>query len=141
MRRARFYLLSLTWGLPLTLCGLTLAAVLRGLGYRSVDYYGARLYTLGHGWGGLSLGPILITCSDASDRLRRHELGHAVQNCRYGPFILPPVLLSILRYHLRNRRIQYGLPLTPYDSWWFEGEATGLGTAAVSASGRGRDCR
>ena len=102
MRRARFYLLSLTWGLPLTLCGLTLAAVLRGLGYRSVDYYGARLYTLGHGWGGLSLGPILITCSDASDRLRRHELGHAVQNCRYGPFILPPVLLSILRYHLRN---------------------------------------
>ena len=136
VRRSRFYLLSLTWGLPLTLCGLTVAAVLRGMGYRSVCYHGARLFTLGRGWGGLSLGPVLLTCSDASDRLRRHELGHAIQNCCYGPFILPLVLLSVLRYHLRERRIRLGLPLTPYDSWWFEGQATALGTAAVSADHR-----
>ena len=136
VRRSRFYLLSLTWGLPLTLCGLTVAAVLRGMGYRSVCYHGARLFTLGRGWGGLSLGPVLLTCSDASDRLRRHELGHAIQNCSYGPFILPLVLLSVLRYHLRERRIRLGLPLTPYDSWWFEGEATALGTAAVSVDRR-----
>jgi hypothetical protein len=69
--------------------------------------------------------------------LRRHELGHAIQNCRYGPFILPWVLLSVCRYHLREHRMRRGLPLTPYDSWWFEGEATALGTAAVSADRRG----
>jgi hypothetical protein len=137
MRRSAFYLVSLTWGLPLTLCGLIVAAALRGMGYRSVDYHGARLFTVGHGWGGLSLGPILLSCSDASDRLRRHELGHAIQNCRYGPFILPWVLLSVCRYHLREHRMRRGLPLTPYDSWWFEGEATALGTAAVSADRRG----
>ena len=133
MRRSAFVLLTYTWGLSLTLCGLTAAAVLILAGSRPVRYHGAWLFTIGRHWGGLSLGPLLITGADASDRLRRHELGHAIQNCRYGPFILPLVLLSIARYHLRLERARRGLPLPPYDSWWFEGEATRLGTAAVLA--------
>ena len=134
MRRSLFYLLSLTWGLPMTLCGLLTAAILRRMGYHPTRYHGAYLFALGERWGGLSLGPVLLTCTDASDRLRRHELGHAIQNCHYGPFILPLVLLSVCRYHWREYRARHGLPLTSYDSWWFEGEATALGTAAVAAN-------
>ena len=140
MKRSSFAWLTCTWGLSLTLCGLTMAGALLLAGFRPIYYHGSWLFTVGRGWGGLSLGPVLITGEDASDRLRRHELGHAIQNCRYGPFILPLVLLSIARYHLRLERARRGLPLPPYDSWWFEGEATRLGTAAVLADrDRGRD--
>lgn len=133
MRSTRFAVLSVGWGLPLTLCGLLAAVSLTAAGYRPAHYYGTWLFRVGQHWGGLNLGPVLIVAEDASDRLCRHELGHAIQNCRYGPMILPLVLLSVLRYHLRRRRIRRGRPLTPYDSWWFEGEATRLGTAAVAA--------
>ena len=133
MKASRFTLLSYSWGLPLTVCGLLAAVTLTAAGYRPTHYYGAWLFRVGYPWGGLSLGPVLIVSEDASDRLCRHELGHAIQNCRYGPMILPLVMLSVLRYHWRQRRIHCGLPLTPYDSWRFEGEATRLGTAAVAA--------
>lgn len=138
MRPRCFALLSVVWGLPLTLCGLLAAVSLTAAGYRPARYHGTWLFRVGHHWGGLGLGPVLIVSADASDRLCRHELGHAIQNCRYGPMILPLVLLSAIRYHLRRRRIRRGLPLTPYDSWRFEGEATRLGTAAV-ATDRNRE--
>lgn len=133
MKRPLFYAMTATWGLPLTLCGALVAITLCLAGCRPTRYHGAWLFTLGRYWGGFSLGPVLLSAEDASDQLRRHELGHAIQNVRYGPMILPLVLLSVIRYHLREERARRGLPLTPYDSWWFEAEATRLGTAAVSA--------
>ena len=139
MNRSLFYAMTVTWGLPLTLCGAVIAFLLCLAGYRPTKYHGAWLFTIGQHWGGFSLGPVLLTAEDASDRLRRHELGHAIQNMRYGPMILPLVLLSVIRYHLREERARRGLPLRPYDSWWFEAEATRLGTAAVSRDRNGED--
>ena len=139
MRRSLFYTMTVTWGLPMSVFGAVVALLLCLAGYRPTHYHGAWLCTVGRHWGGLSLGPVLLTAEDASDQLRRHELGHAIQNIRYGPAILPLILISVIRYHLRNDRARRGLPLPPYDSWWFEAEATRLGTAAVSRDRSGEE--
>lgn len=62
--------------------------------------------------------------------LLSHEHGHGVQNCIYGP--LMPLLVSIpssTRYHFRNfkKRFFKKAPKTPYESVWFEKEATVIG--------------
>lgn len=126
--RKTFYTLSLTWGLPLTLIGTVVALFLFVTGHRPYLWHNCLCFELCKTrWGGLNLGPIILCQKGASDPLKSHELGHAVQNCRFGPVMLVFVLLSAARYHDRNRRAKRGETLPPYDSWWFEGQATGIG--------------
>lgn len=137
MTKTVFRILSLTWGLPLTVCGLAVAALLRAAGHRPRRYGPCLCFSLGRTrWGGLNLGPVLLVERDAADRLRRHELGHALQNIRYGPLMLPFFLASAARYHHRRRAQKRGRLLPPYDAWWFEGQATRLGTAYVASLAR-----
>ena len=63
--------------------------------------------------------------------LRDHEFGHSIQNCRFGP--LMPFLVSIpsstrYRWRLFRERVLKKPSATPYDSVWFEAQATRLGT-------------
>ncbi len=131
MGKTAYYLLSLTWGLPVTLAGALTAAVLLLTGRRPERWGYAWHFTVGRDWGGASIGPVFLTEANATDRLKNHEFGHSIQNCYFGP--LMPLLVSIpssLRYRLRllqERRGRRDLP--PYDSVWFEGQATRLGTA------------
>ena len=72
----------------------------------------------------------IIVCRDAGTRLLAHELGHAMQNCRFGPFM--PFLVgfpSFVRYHARKLRTRLTgkAPQKPYDAIWFEGQATRVG--------------
>lgn len=126
--RKMFSALSLTWGLPLTLCGAVVALFLLAIGHRPHRWGSCWCFEVGESnWGGLSLGSIILCQPNAPDSLKNHEFGHAIQNCYLGPFMIPLVLCSVARYHDRNRRVKRGEKLPPYDSWWFEGWATRLG--------------
>ena len=87
------------------------------------------VFRVGNGWGGLSLGPIALVSCNASQHTLNHEFGHSIQNCLYGPFMVLITLASAARYHYRNWMSKHKpkVTLPPYDSIWFEDEATKLG--------------
>lgn len=124
--RIGFYALSFSWGLPMTIVGCLAALVLMAVGFRPKRYGCCALFEVGHGWGGVSLGVVIITARNMSEKTRAHEHGHALQNCVFG--VLMPVLVcvpSAVRYWFRSvtRRTD-----PPYDGIWFEGQATQWGT-------------
>ena len=129
MKKSIFLILSFTWGLSLTICGCLAGIFLLATGHRPQKWGMGWFFAVGRSkWGGLNLGPIFLCQRNASDNLKCHEHGHGIQNCFMGPLILPLVLLSAARYHDRERRAMRGEVLKPYDAWWFEGQATSLGT-------------
>lgn len=121
--------LSYTWGLLLTLIGLCVAGVLELRGYRATKIGFCRHYKVGKCWGGLNLGAVILTDDSPSDHTLKHEFGHSVQNAFFGPFCIFLVLIpSATRYHWRNYQKAHGkTDLPPYDSIWFEGQATAWG--------------
>ena len=127
-----FYILSFTWGLPITLAGSLAVLFLILTGNKPKGKYGYCVrFEVGDTWGGLNLGPFIITCKNFDDSLLNHEHGHAIQNCWFGllmPFII--TIPSAIRYWYREVKFyKKGLrPITAYDSIWFEGQATRVGT-------------
>ena len=108
-----FWLLSLTWGALMTLCGGVVALAL-----------------LVTGWGGFELGAFFVVNKNPSLHILQHESGHGLQNIMLGVFM--PFIVSIpscIRYWWRECKIRKGLgnTLPPYDRIWFEGWATRLG--------------
>ena len=81
-------------------------------------------FEIGTNWGGLEMGWFFICDKNSTDELKCHELGHGIQNATIGGFKMAGLcILSALRYWYRMIfKIK-----TPYDSWWFEGQATELG--------------
>ena len=129
MNKKLFYLLNLTWGSPLTLCGAVVALYLRVTGHHPHRWGGCWYFNVGRkSWGGLNLGLVFLTDHNDSVYTKNHEFGHAIQNCYLGPLILPLVLCSAIRYHYLDYLEDKGKPVPLYDSWWFEGQATKLGT-------------
>ena len=124
-----FYILSCTWGLPMTLIGGLAAICLIALGYKPRMMGGCIHFAVGEGWGGINLGLFIITTIDSSEHTKWHEHGHAFQNCYFGllmPFIVG--IPSVIRAGYRKVRQHYGLlNITAYDDIWFEGQATRLG--------------
>ena len=94
MNKKLFYILNLTWGLPMTLIGAVAAAVLRCLGHRPHRHGGCLCFTVKPKkmWSGVSLGLVMIATENATEATKNHELGHAIQNAVYGP---GHVLISI----------------------------------------------
>lgn len=129
-----YWTLSLTWGLLLTLLGLTTALVLLCCGKKPYRHMYGYVFTIGDSWGGLNLGPITLVCKTAHLSTLNHEFGHSIQNCYFGPFM--PFLVAIpsaIRYWYREWLVRSGrkkyYELSPYDSIWFEGSATSIGNA------------
>jgi len=125
-----FYLLSFTWGLPMSLAGGVWCLLLLLIGRRPKRFGRCLRFEIGQHWGGANLGWLIVTCRDPSFRLLCHEHGHAYQNILLGP--LMPLLVclpSTLRFHSRNllRKLRPQIRLKDYDSIWFEGWATALG--------------
>lgn len=92
-------------------------------------------------WGGLNLGAVSFCggyttkCQNLNwfEHTRRHEFGHSLQNIVFGPFqIFLVAIPSAIRYHYQMARMRKGLPNKEYDSIWFEGTATKLGTWAIA---------
>ena len=127
-----FYLLSFTWGLPMTLIGCVAAAFLLSLGYKPYKYGYCYCFEVGNGWGGLNLGVIIIVSKTALERTKSHEHGHAHQNCLFGffmPFIVG--IPSVIRYWYREWLVGSGRKkyseLPDYDAVWYEGQASEIG--------------
>lgn len=113
----------------MTLLGLLTGCVLLLCGNRFRIWNGCLCFTIGKRWGGLSLGFVMLLSEAANEDTMMHELGHAIQNCKYG-FLMPFLvgIPSVIRYWYRKLRTLFGLKnKTPYISIWFEGEATILG--------------
>lgn len=128
--KSLFYLLSFTWGLPMTIVGCIVAAVLLASGKKPKKWGYCHYFEVGEGWGGVSLGMVFLTSKNPSVHTRNHELGHSHQNCIYGPFMIIISLMSAGRYWYRQLKYyRYGLtPATEYDSAWYEGDASKTGT-------------
>lgn len=129
MNKVLFYILSWTWGLPLTLIGGFVTVILMIFGYKPKRWGPCIFIEIGEGWGGFEMGAFFLTCKNATIKCKNHELGHGVQNCYFGP-LMPFVVCipSAIRYWYRRIRESRGLKnLTLYDSIWFEGQATRLG--------------
>ena len=129
-----FYLLSFTWGAPVTLLGCILAGILLLCGKKPKKWGYCYYFEVGKRWGGTELGIFFIKdCSD-STHIKNHEHGHALQNCLWGPLMLPVISIpSFLRYWYRRirQKINKNVKLPPYDAIWFEGQATRWGTLFV----------
>lgn len=127
-----FYILSFTWGLPMSLAGLLVAGVLMLAGYKPKRFHHLFYFEVGENWGGVELGCFFVVNKNPSLHIKQHEAGHGIQNIVFGP--LMPFIVSIpsaIRYWNReylyrtDRKKYYELP--DYDSVWFEGQATRLG--------------
>lgn len=130
MSKFTFYFLSLTWGLPITLLGILVALVLLIAGKKPKRWGYCYYFEVGERWGGTELGIFFITDKTCGVHTKNHELGHAIQNCYFGPVMMPVISLSsFLRYWYRRIivKIKKDKKLPPYDSIWFEGQATRLG--------------
>lgn len=127
-----FYLLSFTWGLPLTLIGCIVGVVLLILGYKPKKYGYCYYFEVGENWGGLELGMVFIANKNPSNYIKLHELGHGIQNCFLGP-LMPFIVCipSAVRYWYREWLVCSGRKkyseLPNYDTVWFESQATKLG--------------
>lgn len=135
MSKFKFYFLSFTWGLPVTLAGCLVALVLRLCGLKPKKWGYCYYFELGSGRSGADLGIFFIKGKPESLYLKNHELGHAVQNCYFG-FLMPFIvnLPSTLRFWYRAivKSLAPKKKLKPYDSAWFEGQATRLGAQMIA---------
>lgn len=126
-----YYILSLTWGLPLTLIGLLVAWYLMAVeGKQPKRCGGCWYFVIGDKpWGGLELGLVFLIDSKESVHTKWHEYGHSVQNIIFGPLtIFLCWIPSICWYWYREIRARKGNPVqSDYDSFWVEHMATQLG--------------
>ncbi|MGI6020230.1 MAG: hypothetical protein ACOX71_01915 [Lachnospiraceae bacterium] len=129
--RRSFYILSFTWGIFLTLCGLLVAGVMVITGHRPKRWKWCIYFEVGKNWGGMEWGPVFLKDRTESEHIKNHEFGHAIQNCFFGPLMIPLICIpSSTRYWKRRIQEKRGIkPENGYDSIWFEGLATKLGYA------------
>lgn len=133
MTKMPFYILSYTWGLPLTLIGLAIAGVLRLFGYKPKKWGGSTYFIMGKNWGAFSIGTTIVVSESCNDECSlNHEFGHSIQNCYFGflcPFIVS--IPSFVRATYRTAIVRLGIKkhseLPDYYSIWFERQASVLG--------------
>lgn len=128
-----FWLLSLTWGLPMTLFGAICALGLLITGHKPQRFHYFIYFEVGESWGGFEAGGFFFVNKHPTLHIKQHECGHGVQNIILGVFM--PFLVSIpscIRYWYREIVVRTGKKkyseLPDYDAIWFEGWATRLGT-------------
>lgn len=118
-----------TRGWALSAIGCVVYAVLKICGCKPKDFYGVPYFEIGEGWGGMELGWFFICSKGSGELLKMHEVGHGIQNATIGGLTMMFFsICSALRYWKREI---FGYS-TPYDSWWFEGNATALGMEFIN---------
>lgn len=130
MKKVMYYIISWTWGLPMTLMGAVVALILLVTGHKPQHFYYNTYFEVGEHWGGLEAGMFFFKEKNKSLHIKQHEAGHGIQNLILGPFM--PIIVSIpsaIRYWYRIIKVRHNpnCVLPPYDSMWFEGWATKLG--------------
>ena len=113
----------------MTIIGLLTAGVLMIMKKTPIPNQYGWYFEIGKdNWGGLDLGMESLVNKNPSEHILNHEFGHAIQNCYFGPLFLFIWIASAIRYQIRKIQQKKGKQLPPYDSIWFEGQATRLGT-------------
>lgn len=133
MNKKTFWVLSLTWGLPMTLIGAVVAVVLLARGHKPKKWGYCYYFEIGENWGGVELGAFFVVNRGSTDYIRDHEHGHAIQNCVYG-FLMPFIVCipSAVRYWYRRVRSLLGhRNKANYYDIWFEAQASRWGIALV----------
>lgn len=133
-----FYILSFTWGAITSLIGLLL--LIPFLITKRFKTFHGRLYGIfpkcfGSGWG-FEMGCFFFIAHDCDDYqdLKSHECGHGFQNILWGPLMLFVISIpSMIRFWYREYLIKKGKTLKPYESIWFERQASQWGYIYVDA--------
>lgn len=129
LSKRAFYILSWTWGLPMTLIGAITALVLMISGKQVKKWGYCYHIEVGKHWGGLNLGMFFLTDRNTSPHTKNHEYGHAIQNCYWGvlmPFVIGIPSATRYWYRLIKHKLGYKITTSYYDIW-FEKQATELG--------------
>lgn len=146
MKKFLYYLIQWTWGLPLNIIGLIALCIVLCINiiYAPIKkrsfchlqkYRNSISIIIPWNFGGLELGMFFVRGA-MNESVCAHEYGHSIQNLWWGPlFIIIIFIPSGLRYWYRKFYRTYIYPKTrkalpKYDSIWFEGQATNLGTKA-----------
>ncbi len=142
LNKTLYFILSFTWGLPLTLIGCVVALVLIIIGIKPKRFLYGFYFPTTNG-SGFNMGPIAIVSKNSSEYLLKHEFGHSIQNCFFGPFvfflvIIPSVIRFWYREYLVYTKQSTYKDLPPYDSAWFEGTATSLGEKYLQHAGNNK---
>lgn len=124
MKSFIYYLLQFTYGILMNAIGSIVFIIVVCFTHNVQRHYHSIVTITEHQFGGLSLGIFTIASSN-SDYILNHELGHSYQNIMFGPlFPFIVAIPSVIRYWYREIK----KPTTSYDSIWFEGQATRIGT-------------
>lgn len=130
-----FWLISFTWGLPLTLIGGIGALYMLATGHKP-HRYGYFVYfvtrTSGCAFEG---GPFFFISGDCqfNEHTKAHEVGHgSLQNWVFGPLtVFVCTIPGVIRFWYRHLVVKLGKKKTsdlpPYESIWFERTATEWG--------------
>ena len=137
MHKLSFYILSFTWGLPMTLLGGIVATGFILNGYTLQKWGYCYYIEIGDHWGGCDLGLFFLKDKQTGMNTKNHEHGHAIQNIYWGllmPFVIG--IPSVIRYWFREYLVKVKKvspsSLPDYDAIWFEHQATILGTELVN---------
>ena len=125
-RRWLYYLLQLSWGLPINAIGFVCAAALSLYKRPRMEKWHL-VFELPVDFG-LNLGLVMIVPKEPARSIVQHEIGHAIQNIYFGPLTIGVVVIpSVVRFWIRKIVRKKGRALPDYDSVWFEGQATTSG--------------
>ena len=130
INRKQFYLLSFTWGLPLSLFGVIVCLALRVFGCKPQRYGYCYCIEIGKTWGGLEFGWFFLAGKENSEFIKKHELGHGYQNaCLYG-WVTPVLwLIAACRYWLQRLGVRMD-----YHKWFYEAKANDIGAYIMEGS-------
>ena len=136
MSKKQFYTLSWTWGFITSFIGLCISIVLLVTKHKPQKWGYSWYFEVGKGGDGFSCGPFFFVGPRASDSTKNHEFGHGIQNTKYGPAMLFIIAASVIRYWYREYlhyvcNVKYS-DMPSYDSAWWEGDATMLGTDYIT---------
>ena len=134
--RVLYWIAELSWGLLMNIIGLITALFMLIIGKTPYRVGHTFMFYFSKGWGGLTLGAVIIVSHDCSFSTISHEYGHTIQNLIFGPFELFIGIASATRYWYRELKYyrKHKQPSTTYDSIWFEGQATKLGNKYLRRS-------
>lgn len=123
-----YYILQFTWGLIPNIVGLLSTLILMIFKKKPKKFYRSHYVKVGKLWGGMSLGISTFVDNYPSKHTLYHEYGHSFQNAILGPFwIFLVAIPSFIRYWIFEIRYKKGKSNPPYDSIWFEHNATEIG--------------
>lgn len=128
-----WYILTFTWGLPLTLMGAFISLFLVITKHKPRKFLHCVEFDFGNNWGGLEGGFFTFVANNMGEswtlHTRCHEYGHSFQNALFGPFTIFIVAIpSAIRYWVRIFKQKKNKACKPYDAIWFEDSASQLGT-------------